>query len=99
MDLWDSKMRKNENESYENWLERIKLYEKGFALQRLAKGENIELVLEDFSKRLTNKIKHALFEMIKSNTSNNYDAEQSKKDYENIFLKNREFIADHVSDE
>jgi glutamyl-tRNA reductase len=92
-------MRKGENESYEDWLERINLYEKGFALQRLAKGEDTELVLEDFSKRLTNKIKHALFEMIKSNTSNNYDAEQSKKDYENIFLKNREFIADHVSDE
>lgn len=92
-------MRKGENESYEDWLERIKLYEKGFALQRLAKGEDAELVLEDFSKRLTNKIKHALFEIIKSNVSDNYDSEQSKKDYENSFLKNRDLIADHVSDE
>jgi len=92
-------MRKRETESYEDWLVRINLYERGVALQRLAKGEDVNQVLEDFSKRLTNKIKHALFEMIKSNTSNNYDAEQSKKDYENIFLKNREFIADHVSDE
>lgn len=92
-------MRKGEDESYEDWLERIKLYEKGFALQRLAKGEDAELVLEDFSKRLTNKIKHALFEIIKSNVSDNYDSEQSKKDYENSFLKNREFIADHVLDE
>jgi glutamyl-tRNA reductase len=92
-------MRKLETESYEDWLERIDLFERGVALKRLAKGEDADIVLEDFSKRLTNKIKHALFEMIKSNTSNNYDAEQSKKDYENIFLKNREFIADHVSDE
>ena len=69
-------MRKGENESYEDWLERIKLYEKGFALQRLAKGEDTELVLEDFSKRLTNKIKHALFEIIKCKISNNYDSEQ-----------------------
>jgi hypothetical protein len=28
-----------------------------------------------------------------------FDAEKSRKDYENSFLKNREFIADHVSDE
>lgn len=92
-------MRKNDNESYEDWLERIKLYEKGFALQRLAKGEDTELVLEDFSKRLTNKIKHALFEIIKSNVSDNYDSEQSKKDYENNFLNKRGLVADHVSDE
>ena len=92
-------MRKNENESYEDWLERIDRFERGIALQRLAKGEDCDIVLEDFSKRLTNKIKHALFEIIKSNVSDNYDSEQSKKDYENSFLKNREFIADHVSDE
>ena len=92
-------MRKRETESYEDWLVRINLYERGVALQRLAKGEDVNQVLEDFSKRLTNKIKHALFEMIKSNNSITYDAEQSKKDYENIFLKNREFIADHVLDE
>ena len=92
-------MRKGENESYEDWLERIELYEKGFALQRLAKGEDTELVLEDFSKRLTNKIKHALFEIIKSNVSDNYDSEQSKKDYENNFLNKRGLVADHVSDE
>jgi hypothetical protein len=29
----------------------------------------------------------------------NFDVEKSRKDYENRFLKNREFIADHVSDE
>jgi glutamyl-tRNA reductase len=92
-------MRKGENESYEDWLERIKLYEKGFALQRLAKGENMDIVLEDFSKRITNKMKHALFDVIKTNMVSNFDVEKSRKDYENIFLKNREFIADHVSDE
>ena len=92
-------MRKNENESYEDWLERIDQFERGVALQRLAKGEDRDIVLEDFSKRITNKIKHALFDVIKTNMVSNYDAEQSKKDYENIFLKNREFIADHVSDE
>jgi glutamyl-tRNA reductase len=92
-------MRKGENESYEDWLERIDLFERGVALQRLAKGEDFNIVLEDFSNRITNKVKHALFEVIKDNMVIEFDAEKSRKDYENSFLKNREFIADHVSDE
>ena len=90
-------MRKNDNESYKDWLERIDQFEQGVALQRLAKGEDRDVVLEDFSKRITNKIKHALFEVIKNSMIVNFDAEKSRKDYENHFLKNREFIADHVS--
>lgn len=92
-------MRKLENESYEDWLERIKLYERGIALQRLAKGEDAELVLEDFSKRITNKIKHALFEVIKDNIVSDFDIEQSRKDYENNFLNKRVLVADHILDE
>ena len=92
-------MRKNENESYEDWLERIDRFERGVALQRLAKGEDCDIVLEDFSKRITNKIKHALFEVIKNSMVDNFDVEKSRKDYENNFLSKREFIADHVSDE
>jgi glutamyl-tRNA reductase len=92
-------MRKGENESYEDWLERIDLFERGVALQRLAKGEDRDVVLEDFSKRITNKIKHALFEVIKNSMVVKFDVEQSRKDYENNFLSKREFVADHVSDE
>ena len=92
-------MRKGENESYEDWLERIDLFERGIALQRLAKGEDFNIVLEDFSKRITNKMKHALFEVIKNNMVVNFDVEKSRQDYENNFLSKREFIADHVSDE
>jgi hypothetical protein len=43
-------MRKLEDESYEDWLDRIDLFERGVALQRLAKGENMDIVLEDFIK-------------------------------------------------
>jgi hypothetical protein len=92
-------MRKLKDESYEDWLDRIDLFERGVALQRLAKGENMDIVLEDFSKRITNKMKHALFDVIKNNMVSNFDVEKSRKDYENRFLKNRKFIADHVSDE
>ena len=92
-------MRKLKTESYEDWLERIDQFERGVALQRLAKGEDRDIVLEDFSKRITNKIKHALFEVIKNNIVVNFDAEKSRQDYENNFLSKREFVADHVSDE
>jgi len=92
-------MRKGQNESYEDWLERIDQFERGVALQRLAKGEDRDVVLEDFSKRITNKIKHALFEVIKNSMIVKFDVEKSRKSYEDHFLKNREFVADHVSDE
>ena len=99
MDPWYSKMRKSANESYEDWLCRIDHFERGGALQRLARGEDIDIVLEDFSKRITNKIKYALFKVIKNSMIDNFDVEKDRKDYKNNFLKNREFVADHVSDE
>ena len=92
-------MRKGENESYEDWFERIKLYERGLALQRLAKGEDADLVLEEFSKRITNKMKHALFEVIKNSITADFDIEKSRKDYENNFLNKRGLVADHILDE
>jgi glutamyl-tRNA reductase len=92
-------MRKLKTESYEDWLERIDQFERGVALQRLARGEDKDIVLEDFSKRITNKMKHALFEVIKNSFLDNYDAEKSRKDYENSFLNKRDLVPDHVLDD
>jgi glutamyl-tRNA reductase len=92
-------MRKLETESYEDWLERIDLFERGVALQRLAKGEDADFVLEEFSKRITNKMKHALFDVIKHSITTDFDIEKSRKDYENNFLNKRGLVADHILDD
>ena len=54
-------MKPNPDESYESWCQRVKMYEHGFALQRLAKGENIEIIMEDMSRRIEEKLLHPLY--------------------------------------
>jgi len=53
-------MKPNPNESYESWGQRVKMYEHGHALQRLAKGENIEVIMKDMARRIEEKLLHPL---------------------------------------
>jgi hypothetical protein len=54
-------MRRNPDESYESWCQRVRLYEHGLALQRLAKGEAIEIIMQDMARRIEEKLLHPLF--------------------------------------
>jgi hypothetical protein len=54
-------MRRNPDESYESWCQRVKMYEHGLALQRLAKGEAIEVIMQDMARRIEEKLLHPLF--------------------------------------
>jgi glutamyl-tRNA reductase len=53
-------MKPNLDESYESWCERVRLYEHGHALQRLAKGESIEIIMKDMARRIEEKLLHPL---------------------------------------
>ena len=53
-------MRRNPDESYESWCQRVKMYEHGLALQRLAKGEAIEVIMQDMARRIEEKLLHPL---------------------------------------
>jgi glutamyl-tRNA reductase len=53
-------MKPNLDESYESWCQRVKMYEHGHALQRLARGENIEVIMQDMSHRIEKKLLHPL---------------------------------------
>ena len=53
-------MKPNPDESYESWCQRVQMYEHGHALQRLAKGENIEVIMQDMSRRIEEKLLHPL---------------------------------------
>ena len=54
-------MKPNPDESYESWCQRVRLYEHGHALQRLARGENIEVIMQDMARRIEEKLLHPLF--------------------------------------
>jgi len=53
-------MKPNPDEGYESWCQRVRLYEHGHALQRLAKGENIEVIMKDMARRIEEKLLHPL---------------------------------------
>jgi hypothetical protein len=53
-------MKPNLDESYESWCERVRLYEHGHALQRLARGEKIEVIMKDMARRIEEKLLHPL---------------------------------------
>jgi glutamyl-tRNA reductase len=92
-------MSPKKDESFESWAERARLFETGWALQRIAKGDDPNIVLEDFARRLSEKIMHPLYKEIKDSIIQKFDPEKSRKDYEEKYLKNRQPVADHVDDE
>lgn len=91
-------MKPKDNESLESWIERSRLYEQGLAMQKLALGQNPELVLEEFSRRLMEKILHPMYKTIQTSAMKNYDSEQDKLNYEENYIKKFQPVADHMDD-
>ncbi len=89
-------MKIKEGENYESWSERVRMYELGWALQRIAEGEPVEKVMDEMGKRVMQKLLHPIFKAIQSASVAEYDAEKSRKDYEEKYLKFRQPVADHV---
>lgn len=58
-------MRKEPNESIEDWAERVRKFEYGYALQQLAKGQDLNTVMEAMSVRIQQKILHPIIIEIK----------------------------------
>jgi glutamyl-tRNA reductase len=54
----------NPNESYECWLEKVRMEETGVALRRLAKGDDVNLVMEAMSARIIEKCQFPIFKAI-----------------------------------
>jgi glutamyl-tRNA reductase len=87
-------MKYKEGESFEEWSNRVSMFEKGHALQRIANGDPIEEVLEDMSRRINHKLLHPILKVIQAPTQN-IDMETSRKRYEEI-MKSVGYAADHV---
>jgi glutamyl-tRNA reductase len=87
------------DESYEDWSKRVSMFETGHAMMQIANGKDIDKVLEEMSRRITDKLLHPIFKAIResSTSTSNYNAEESKKQYrENYLDKNPTGVADHV---
>ena len=89
-------MKQKEDETYEQWIERARLYEYGLALQRIAEGEDIDKVMERMSKNLMQKMLHPILKEINKPVPKDLSA--SKESYENI-MKVKGVASDHVLDD
>jgi glutamyl-tRNA reductase len=58
-------MRIDPNETYENWAKRVQQYEYGYALQQVANGQDINVVMEAMAVRIQKKILHPILQAIK----------------------------------
>ena len=87
-----------DGESFESWTNRFVEKEKQIALKRITKGEDQNLVLEEFSKRITNKMLYPIFKVIRDeNKKSTFDEFNNRKKYEEI-MDRRGKVADHVDD-
>lgn len=83
------------NESFEEWSEKVMEFEMKRAMRLISKGKSKEEVLEEYSRRMTEKLLHPLYPALFKPVG--YNSEESRKKYEET-IRNRGGIADHVSD-
>jgi glutamyl-tRNA reductase len=92
-------MKHNPNETYEEWAKRVDMFERGYALQRLANGEPAEKVIDDMGRRIMEKLLHPILKTIHNSVDITLDLEASKKHYEENYIKKFGPKADHVVEE
>ena len=90
-------MKPNPNETYESWVERVRMFEHGVALQEIAQGKDPNEVLEKMSRRIMDKLLHPVFKAIKDSVVLT-DTEASRKAYEENYMKKYGPKADHIDD-
>jgi hypothetical protein len=93
-------MRYKEGESFEEWANRVSMYEKGVAFQRIAEGGDVEKIMTEMSKRITEKLLHPIRKALLAESAKHieFDAEASRASYEQA-MKNKSPAADHVGGE
>jgi glutamyl-tRNA reductase len=88
-------MKYDPNKPYSDWAEQVRMYEYGRALQKIAIGNDPNIVLEEMSVRIMNKLTHPLLNII-GQPNSNYDPVESRKNYEKNYLNKFGKVADHV---
>jgi glutamyl-tRNA reductase len=91
-------MRIRSNETYEDWVERVRAFELDRARKQLAKGIDTKEVLESMSERISKKILHPILTDLKD-TPRSFDLAANKKAYEEAYLRKNSPKPDHVSED
>jgi len=86
------------DESYENWIKRVKQYETGRALMDLARGDDPEQVMHNVSQRIVNKLMHPILQAINSMPSD-YNSLESQEHYLTNYQKRFDPKPDHIKDD
>jgi glutamyl-tRNA reductase len=90
-------MRYDPKQSYEDWASRVRLFEQGAAMQRIALGEDLDKVMQKMAKNITDKMLHPILKAIHEDSSK-IDLEKFERDKLNYYntMKRVGPNADHV---
>jgi glutamyl-tRNA reductase len=83
------------DESFEDWSKRVSMFEKGKAMQDIAQGKDVEVVLEDMSRRILDKLMNPIYKALRDSLKSEFDAKKSREEYEKN-MKNKRPSSDHV---
>jgi glutamyl-tRNA reductase len=89
-------MKKSPDEKMEEWADRVSQHELALARKQIAKGQDIDQVLESLSFRIKQKILHPIITEIKSSSAQPFDPDQNRQVYDKA--KNWKSY-DHIDDD
>ena len=92
-------MRIKPDESITDWAKRVQQYEYGYALQQIAKGEDVNLVMEAMSARIVQKMMHPMVKALQAGTEISPEEMEQHKIRYNATFNSRGPVADHVVDD
>ena len=72
-------MKPKQDESYQSWAERVRMFEQGRALQRIAQGDDVNQVMEDMARRIMDKMLHPIYREL--HIVDPIDLEESRRTY------------------
>jgi len=87
------------DETFESWANRVNEFEINRARRRIAKGEDVNLVLEETSKAISSKLLHPIINVIRDSSISTYDNTASKQAYIDNYINKVGPHSDHVQDD
>ena len=87
------------DESFESWATRVNTFEIDRARRRIAKGEDVNLVLEEASKAIFSKLLHPIINAIRDSSISTYDNTSSRQAYIDNYINKIGPHSDHVQDD
>jgi glutamyl-tRNA reductase len=81
------------DESYQSWAERVRMFEHGRAMQRIAQGDDVNTVMEDMARRIVDKMLHPIYRALHVVPA--VDLEESRRTYHETMSRVGP-AADHV---